>query len=139
MREVLFLNTPALIEANWASAAALLEPVVREAARGEFDLEDLQGMVERGSAFAALMHDGGVPVLAMVFEFRRYPRKQVLNVIALGGADLVGAAVSFWPRFVAWAKESGADEIEACTAPAMTRVLRNLGFQHTYDLVRLKC
>ncbi|WP_137921690.1 hypothetical protein [Hydrogenophaga sp. 2FB] len=139
MRNVLFLTTPALIEQSWSAVATLLAPVVSDAARGEFSIEDLQQMVHDGRAFAALMFEAGEPRLAMVFEFRHYPRKTVLNVMALGGSDLAGAAVSFWPAFVAWAKESGAHEIEACTAPAMTRVLRNLGFQHTYDLVRLTC
>lgn len=133
------LNTPALIEAHWPVARALLEPVAQQAARGEFTVDDLQEMVVKGNAFALLAHSNGDFHLAMVFEFRAYPRKLVLNVMALGGSDLAGAAVSFWPQFVAWAKESGADAIEACTAPAMTRVLRHLGFEHTYDLVRLPC
>jgi len=139
MRDVLFLNTPELIAQHWPAARALLEPVVSHAARGEFTADDLQEMVTTGRAHAAVIFHGGRAHLAMVFEFRLYPRKQVLNVMALGGADLAGAAVSFWPRFLAWAKESGVDEIEACTARAMTRVLRNLGFAHTYDIVRLPC
>ncbi len=139
MKHVLFLNTQALIEKHWADVDTLLSPVVSQAARGEFTLEDLHTMALGGRAFAAVMFEAAAPRLAMVFEFRQYPRKQVLNVMALGGADLAGAAASFWPDFLAWAKESGTDEIEACTAPSMTRVLRLLGFQHTYDLVRLPC
>lgn len=139
MRDVLFLNTPDLIARHWPAARALLEPVVANAARGEFTADDLQEMVATGRAHAAVIFRDGCAHLAMVFEFRLYPRKQVLNVMALGGSDLAGAAVSFWPQFVAWAKESGVDEIEACTAPAMTRVLRHLGFAHTYDIVRLPC
>ncbi len=139
MRDVLFLNAPDLIEAHWPAAAELLQPVVDQAARGEFEVEDLRAMVDDGRAFAAVMFKGGAVVLAMVFGFTHYPRKTVLNVIALGGSDLTGAAVSFWPQFVQWCRESGVNEIEACTAPAMTRVLRNLGFTHTYDLVRFSC
>lgn len=135
----LMLSTPALIEQHWPAAAQLLEPVVRDAARGEFDIEDLRRMVAGGQAFAGLVFKGQQATLAIVFEFRHYPRRMVVNVIALGGHDLVGAAMTFWPSFRAWAKESGAAEIEACTAPAMTRVLRNLGFVHCYDLVRLPC
>lgn len=139
MRDVLFLTTQELIDQHWDAAAALLAPVVEQAARGEFTLDDLHSAVRKGRAFAGVMLHDGAPQLAMVFEFHHYPRKTVLNIMALGGSDLAVAAVSFWPRFVAWAKESGAEEIEACTAPAMTRVLRGLGFQHTYDLVRLPC
>lgn len=138
--KVLFLNTPALIAHHWQDAARLVAPVVDQAARGEFTLEDLAAMVQGGSAVAGLaFNDLGAPVLAMVFEFRFYPRKQVINIIALGGRNLATVADTFWPQFRAWAKESGASEIEACTAPAMTRLLRDLGFVHTYDIVRLPC
>lgn len=135
----LFLTTPELLQAHWVEVARLVAPVATEAARGEFTVDDLQALVQRGAAFAGLAFDGDAPALGMVFEFRHYPRRTVLNVMALGGRDLARAAVSFWPCFVAWAKESGASEIEACTAPAMTRVLRHLGFSHTYDIVRLPC
>lgn len=132
----IFLTTPDLISMHWWSVCRLIDPVVHQAARGEFTLSDLAAMVESGRAFAAVALDGDTPVLAMVFEFRHYPSKMVLNVMALGGRDLAGVAVSFWPTFVQWAKESGASEIEACTSPAMTRALKGLGFQHTYDIVR---
>ena len=135
----MFLNTPVLMDQHWPAARELLEPVVSQAARGEFTTEDLHGLLVERRAHAVVVFSDGLAHLAMVFEFRLYPRKQVINVMAVGGHDLTGAAVSFWPEFVAWAKESGTDEIEACTAPAMTRVLRHLGFTHTYDIVRLAC
>lgn len=131
-----FLTSPELISLHWWSVMRLIDPVVHQAARGEFTLQDLTAMVESGRAFAAIALDDEKPVLAMVFEFRHYPSKMTLNVMALGGRDLAGVAVSFWPQFLEWAKESGASEIEACTSPAMTRALTGLGFQHTYDIVR---
>lgn len=134
--QVIFLSTPELIGLHWWSVSRLIDPVVHQAARGEFTLEDLSAMVESGRAFAALALDANKPVLAMVFEFRHYPARMLINIMALGGHDLAPVAVSFWPEFLAWAKESGASEIEACTSPAMTRVLKGLGFRHTYDIVR---
>jgi hypothetical protein len=139
MMQAVFLNTPELIDLHWPAVGDLVAPVVSQAARGEFEVEDLAAMVRSGHAVAALFSDDDCPVLGMVFEFRHYPRKQVLNIIAVGGSYLAETAMTFWPQFIAWAKESGATEIEACTAPAMTRVLRNLGFSHTYDLVRMPC
>jgi hypothetical protein len=135
MRAV-FLTTPDLIGLHWCSVCKLVDPVVHQAARGEFTLSDLAAMVESGRAHAAIALDGDTPVLAMVFEFRHYPSRMLVNIIALGGRDLAGVAVTFWPQFLEWAKESGASGIEACTSPAMTRAIRALGFLHTYDLVR---
>lgn len=134
---VLFLNSRPLIERHLPDIARLLGPGVAAEVRGEFTLADLADMVRSGSAFAGLaFDDAGTPVLAMVFEFRFYPRKQVVNVMALGGRNLAAVAVTFWPQFLAWAKESGACHVEACASPAMTRVLRNFGFGHVYNLLR---
>jgi len=134
--QAVFLTSPELIAQHWWSVAHLLEPVVSQAARGEFTIEDLARMVEGGLAFAAMACDGDAPVLALVFEFRHYPARMVINIMALGGRDLARSAVIFWPQFLAWARESGVTEIEACTSPAMTRALKGLGFAHTYDVVR---
>ena len=133
MTQPLFLTSQRLITAHWPAVERLLEPVL-EAARGEFTIDDLENLCRDGHAVAGVLFDPH-PVLAMVFEFRHYPRKTVLNVIAIGGANL-SAARTFWPKFLVWARESGADEVEACTAPAMSRMLRPLGFEHTYNVVR---
>lgn len=135
MRAV-FLTTKDLIQQHWSAVAALVDPVAHQAARGEFTTEDLAVMVEDGRAVAAIALEGDTPVMGMVFEFRHYPRKTVINVMAIGGSNLAGVAVSFWPSFVAWAQESGVSEIEACTSRAMTRALMGIGFKHTYDIVR---
>jgi hypothetical protein len=134
----LFLTSQRLLSQHWPAAARLLEPVLG-AARGEFTLDDLEELCRDGQAVAGVLYEGERPVMAMVFEFRYYPRRTVLNVIALAGSNLAQVAGTFWPSFVAWAKESGATEIEASCAPAMTRMLRPLGFSHTYDTVRMPC
>lgn len=132
----IFLTTPDLMDLHWWSVARLIDPVVHQAARGEFTLEDIAALVDRKHAIAGLAMDGDRPVMGMVFEFKSYPSKTVINIVALGGHDLPEVATSFWPNFVAWAAESGASEIEACTSPAMTRMLKRMGFVHTYDVVR---
>lgn len=137
--DILFLNTRELVDLYWWTVAALVDPVAHQAARGEFTTEDLAAMVERGDATAGLVTEGETPVLGIVFEFRHYPRTMTINIMALGGRDLAGAAGTFWPRFAQWAKESGVSHIEACTSPVMTRLLRGLGFRHEYDLVRFPC
>lgn len=135
--QALFLTSQRLITQHWPAASALLGPGLG-AARGEFTLENLEDLCRDGRAVAGMAFDAdGAPSMAMVFEFRLYPRKTVVNVIALAGRDLHGLASTFWPQFIAWAKESGAAEIEACAHPAMTRMLRPLGFEHTYNFVRM--
>lgn len=136
MMKAIFLTSPELIAQYWGQAAELIDPVVHRAARGEFDTADLHALVVAGRAYSAVVLEDKV-TLAVVFEFKHYPRKIVINVIALGGQNLTEVAVIFWPKFVSWAKEAGAEGIEASTSPAMSRVLKGLGLVHTYDLVRL--
>lgn len=136
---LLFLTSQRLITAHWPAAAALLAPVLA-AARGEFEISDLEELCREGRAVAAIAaDDAGQPVLAFVFEWRFYPRRTILNIIALGGRELRAVAGTFWPAFRAWAEESGATHIEASCSPAMTRLLSRLGFAHTYDTVRIPC
>jgi hypothetical protein len=136
--QAVFLTSQRLISEHWPAVGKLLQPVL-EAARGEFTVDDLETLCRDGRAVAGIAFEAGEPVMAMVFEFRHYPRKTVLNVIALAGHDLAALASTFWLDFKQWAKESGATEIEACTSPAMTRMLRPLGFTHTYNTVRTPC
>lgn len=136
MRAV-FLTSQRLITQHWPAAAQLLARVTPVVDR-EFTVEDLEELVREGRAVAGVALDAqDLPTMAMVFEFRHYPRKTILNVIALAGRDLERIAGTFWPSFVQWAKESGAVDIQACARPAMTRKLAKLGFSHTYNIVRM--
>lgn len=135
--QALFLTSQRLISEHWTAAARLLQPVLT-AASLEWTVDDLEDLCRDGRAVAGIAFDeAGEPFMAMVFEFRLYPRRTSVNVLALAGRDLQALASTFWPSFMAWAKESGAAEIEACALPAMTRMLRPLGFEHTYNVVRM--
>ena len=75
--------------------------------RGEFSVDDLGAFLTSEQAWAGLAVDEQGPALAMVFEFRHYPAKTVINIMAIGGRDLGQVAMTFWLQFLAWAKESG--------------------------------
>jgi hypothetical protein len=132
----LFLTSQRLLTEHWPTAAKLLEPVLG-AVRGEWTVDDLEELCRDGRAVAGIGFHDGKPVLAWVFEFRFYPRRTVVNLMALAGRGVQDAASTFWPHWVQWCRESGAAEIEACAAPAMTRMLRPLGFEHVYNFVRV--
>lgn len=137
--QALFLTSQRLITQHWPAVAQLLQPVLG-AVRGEFTVDDLQELCRDGRAVAGIAFDAdGRPFMAMVFEFRFYPRRTTVNIIALAGQRLDDVANTFWRSFLMWCRESGATEVEACAAPAMTRMLRPLGFAHTYDTVRMPC
>ncbi len=132
----LFLTSQRLITEHWPTVARVIGPVMG-AVRGEFTVDDLLELCRDGRAVAGLAFLDGEAVLAFVFEFRFYPRHTVVNIIALAGRGVGDAAATFWPGFVQWCRESGATEVEACAHPGMTRLLRPLGFAHTYNFVRM--
>lgn len=133
---VTFITSPELLARKFAIAAPLLEPVITQAAHGEFTVEDLRKLNESGKAITALVESDGKPLMAMVFEFVHYPKMMAVNIMALGGQCLDEAATQFWDGFRGWCKEAGAVAIEASCSPAMTRLLSKYGFTTTYQLVR---
>jgi hypothetical protein len=135
--QAIFLTSQRLITEHWPAAARLLAPVL-EAVRGEFTVDDLEEMCREGRAVAGIAFDeAGEPFMAMVFEFHHYRRFSSVFVLALAGRDLRRLAATFWPNFLAWCAESGATHVEACALPAMTRMLQPLGFEHTYNFIRM--
>jgi hypothetical protein len=135
--KVLFLNTPELLSQHWKDVSKLLAPNM-DAAKGDFDIHDLEAMVMSDRAYAGVAFENDVPVMGIVFAFRHYSTKMTINVLMLAGSNLAAIANGFWPAFLDWARQSGAVEIEACTRPAMSRVLGGMGFTHKYDVVKFE-
>jgi hypothetical protein len=134
--QAIFLTSQRLITEHWPAVARLLERLGTE--HGEFTVDDLLELCRDGRAVAGIAFDeAGAPLLAMVWELRLYPRRTAVNVIALAGRDLAAVASTFWPHWLSWCRECGISDIQACTRPAMSRMLRRLGFRHTYNVLRM--
>lgn len=133
---VTFLTSTEQVEGQFDYAVPLLEPVITQAAHGEFTVEDLRRLNLDGRAITAIIRKGVEPVMAMVFEFVHYPQQLAVNIMALGGVELDGVVHEFWETFRAWCKEAGATNIEAACSPAMARMLSRYEFKTTYQLVR---
>lgn len=134
--QVTFITSPALLAGKFPLAAPLLQPVIDEAARGEFTVEDIRALNAQGKVITALVERDGKAVMAMAFEFVHYPQTLAVNIMALGGRGLDDAASEFWAKFKAWCKEAGATVIEASCSDAMARLLGRYGFESTYRVVR---
>lgn len=114
----------------------LLQPVIDQAARGEFTVMDVREMASRGQAIVALVEGEDGPALAMAFEFVHYPQTLSVNIMALGGSGLAEAADEFWELFRMWCRSAGASLIEAACSEAMARMLKRHGFDAVYRVVR---
>ncbi len=136
MIDVTFITDAQQAAQKFHLAAPLLQPVVDEAARGEFTMADIERMTREGRVITAIVLDDGRPLLAMAFEFVHYPRQLAVNIMAMGGRDLDQVASRFWPTFRAWCRRAGANVIEASCSDAMARILRRYGFDSAYRVVR---
>jgi hypothetical protein len=133
----LFLTSPELLEEYWDSAAIHFEPVVRDAARGEFTVEDIKHLCEQKRATTAVVIEDGQVILALAFEFIHYPQISACNIMALGGTRLTEAENEFFVTFREWCKSMNVTVIEASCSSVMSRLLRRYGFAKTYEVVRL--
>lgn len=131
-----FITTPELLAQKFHLAAPLLQPVIDQAARGEFTVEDIRRMTEQGRVITAIGEQDGVAILAMAFEFVHYPQTLAVNILALGGHSLDIAVAEFWDLFRSWCKSAGATVIEASCSDAMARLLARYGFEPVYRVVR---
>lgn len=134
--EITFITNPELLARKFALAVPMLEPVVKEAAKGEFTVDDLYELNLQGKAITAVIEKDGEVVMAGVFEFVHYPQMMAVNIMALGGKGLEESTEEFWGKFKQWCKDAGAVAIEASCSPGMTRLLSKYGFKPTYQLVR---
>lgn len=127
---------PRISDELFEQAAPLLQRVVDRAVKGEFTVEDMRRMAQRGSLLIGLAWDGRTPVMAAAVELVRYPRLTTLNVMAISGRGLREVADEFFDELKAFARSAGAKRIEASGSPAMARLLRRrLGFTTLYEKV----
>ena len=131
-----FITSPELLAQKFHLAVPLLQPVIDQAARGEFTVEDIRQMTAQGRVITAVVEQDGHAVLALAFEFVHYPRTLAVNIMALGGRGLDTAADEFWDTFRTWCKSAGATVIEAACSDAMARMLGRYGFENVYRVVR---
>lgn len=135
--QAIFLTTDELLDEWWDKAIHHLIPVVKEAARGEFEIDDLLKLCRAKLATCGVAIDQGSVVMVMVFEFIHYPKISACNVIALGGSHLSEVSSLFFVTFKEWCKSIGVTVIEASCSSAMSRLLKRQGFAKTYEVVRL--
>jgi len=135
---VTFIVSPDLFAQKFHMAAPLLETVVKEAARGEFTVDDIARLTLEGRVITAVVERDGVAILAGAFEFVHYPQTLAVNILALGGGFVDEVAEQFWGTFKGWCKDAGATVIEASCSNAMARLLRRYEFETVYQVVRTK-
>lgn len=137
MRSHFYLDTEEL-DRDWGLIEPILASVVSRAVHGEFDCRDLKAMaLSKRIVIGAFFADDGVMLLAFAFEFRFYPKKTAINILALGGKRMDEVFSEFLGQFRDWAAAAGADFLEASCSRGMSRMLAKYGYVNTYQQLRL--
>ena len=137
MRSHFYLDAHEL-EKDWSRIRPILETVVRRAAHGEFDCDDLKAMaLAKEIVIGSFCADDKEMLLAFAFEFRFYPKKTAINILALGGKHMQPVFSEFLGQFKNWAAAAGADFLEASCSRGMSRMLAKYGYVNTYQQLRL--
>ena len=121
---------PAEVNSSWPQIAELLKPAIKFC-NGEFEADDLLAMVNEGRAFVMALEQAGVIRLASVCEVLVFPKKKVLNVIAVAGSRLDVALLVFWEKIEDVARTLEVDSIRGAVRPAMQRYYRRIAPEAT--------
>lgn len=111
----------------WPVVAPLLAPCV-EMLSGEYVLEDVYAFVYKGLwQMWAVVEPPDKVFAVVVTEVVKYPRKQILRVVLLGGAE-VEKWIDLFKYIEDWAISVGCKGAEAWCRPGMSKQLRTLDF-----------
>ena len=123
------------VETVWPIVALMLDTAGKYGL-GERSLDDvLTAIVEEQSQLWLCIKEGEIKSCA-VTTLTDYPQYKVVFIDALSGRGAMQFIEAFWDYFCNWASVNGAVAIEACTRPAMTRLLRKVNMRKVYDVVR---
>lgn len=122
----------------------MLEPIMKascasnEISADDITHEDIFMLLQTGDAimFAAVDVDR-TPALAVVLQFHVVNGKKGVDVIAMGGRDLLRLGTKYWSQIKKWLKANDVVFIDAYANPRLAKVyLKKLGFQKACVYVR---
>lgn len=134
-----FIKTPEDTKEKWHLVRDFFDRVAKEAAHGEFTVDDMERMSHDGMLTTMVFDDDdGKPVMAFAYQYVRYKTGLLsVNIMACGGKKLGECADAYWEAILAFLKQGGAQMVEARCNKAMARILARIGFKPTYEVVRV--
>ena len=116
---------PAEVNLHWAEIRELLD-LGSEFGHGDFQIDDIKALVNDGLAFIVTLERDGKTILAAACEVISYPRRSVMNVMAIGGERLNVMFGTFWNQIVEMGRTLGVDAIRGSVRPSMQRYCQRI-------------
>lgn len=111
------------VKFNWPRLRPLLASAV-EHGLGEMEVDDILERVEKQLMFIAVLKKAQRIVLAVAAEILNYPRRKVLNVAYVGGADGRVMAHFFYDQLERMGRLFEVDAVQCYCRPSVARLLR---------------
>lgn len=139
--EPLLLATQEQFDKYWPRASKLIDKCIKRSMHGEMTVDDIKNLALQQRAYIFVVkNDRGIQPdvkLVVVLELGGYPRRPIMNILALAGSELDVFYEKFWQKLCGWAYMNGIRSIEGCVSPAMRRVIERYGFKPVYTVMRL--
>ena len=97
-----------------------------EFGHGDFEIDDIKVLVDDGRAFIVVLEHDGSMVLASACEVITYPRRSVMNVMAIGGKGLDVMFGEFWSQVADMGRILGVDAVRGSVRPSMQRYCKRI-------------
>lgn len=126
----------------WPYAGPLLQKCVDKVGGDVMDLGDMYNAILSGRAFLFIAKadtvEGPDVKMAVLLEACVYPKLHSMNIVALGGNELMLMHDKFWKALCGWMYMNGARAVEGLVSPAMERIVSKFGFTKTAVHVRMQ-
>ena len=93
---------------------------------GDFEIDDILRLVNEGKAFIMVLERSSRTILASACEVITYPRRSVLNVMAIGGEGLDVMFGEFWSQVADVGRILGVDAVRGSVRPSMQRYCKRI-------------
>lgn len=116
---------PEEVHASWLELRELLGLGI-EFGHGDFEIDDILSLVSDGKSFIVVLERDGETVLASACEVIVYPRRSVMNVMAIGGCGLDVMFGRFWDLISDIGRVLGVDAVRGSVRPSMQRYCKRI-------------
>lgn len=113
---------------RWKYIKPLVQRVVDRAAHGEFTTDQIGERIEKGYCFAAYAREEGEEQasVVLVWELACYPSMTAVNIVCLGGKDIVRNWARYGEMMKTIWRSQGATYVEGSVSPAMARLVQRV-------------
>lgn len=123
---------PDFLHQVWPDVKDWLEAGLAHGA-GEYNVDQLKVMIQRGENILHVMIDEDKPVGACAVCFENYPNARVAFVTSIGGKGLSDEGLL--ESFSEWCRSNGCTSIRGAVRPAVAALVKIFGFEQRYIIV----